>query len=66
MKKSKISFWLVIIIGTLGILASIYTFLDGQDFHSYFWGGFCGITLIGTALINKLGKNIIITKRQSE
>jgi len=53
MKKEKFLFWLLIIIGTLGLIASIFSYTKGEDFTTYFLGGFCGITLIGTALIRE-------------
>lgn len=53
MKNATILFWLLIIIGTLALIASIISYTKGEDFTTYFWGGFCGITLIGTALIRE-------------
>ena len=50
MKHSNTLFWSLIAIGTLAVFASIFSFSEGHDFNRYFWGGFCGITLIGTAL----------------
>ena len=57
MKNSKTIFWLLIIIGTLGLFAGIFAYSNGKDFSTYFWGGLSGITLIGTALINQKEKN---------
>ena len=49
----KLSFWLIMIIGALAIFSSIFLYRDGHDFNSYFWGGFCGLVLIGTAWNNQ-------------
>jgi len=57
-KNSKTLFWSLIVIGTLGVFASRFSFSKGQDFNRYFWGGFCGVTLIGTALIQQKEENI--------
>ena len=57
MKNSRLSFWLLIILGSLGVLASILTFLKGADFSIYFLPGFSGIVLMGTALINQKKNN---------
>ncbi|MCB0735500.1 MAG: hypothetical protein H6608_12390 [Flavobacteriales bacterium] len=53
MKKSTVTFWLLNIIGALAIFASIFSYSNGQSFNSYFWGGFCGLVLIGTSSINR-------------
>jgi hypothetical protein len=58
MKNSKTLFWSLITIGTLGVFASLFSFSQGQDFNSYFWGGFCGVSLIGTTLIQQKEENI--------
>ncbi|UTW65306.1 hypothetical protein KFE94_11635 [bacterium SCSIO 12643] len=57
MKKSTISFWIIIIIGTLAVFSSIFMLTQGEPFNNYFWGGFCGIILIGTASIELKKKN---------
>jgi hypothetical protein len=56
MKNSKAIFWSLIVVGTLGLFSSIFSFANGADFNTYFWGGFCGITLIGTALLEEKKK----------
>lgn len=56
MKNSKISFWLIILVGVAGLTASIALFLKGAEFGDYFIGGLAGLVLIGVAFINKKRK----------
>jgi hypothetical protein len=44
---------ILIVIGSLSILSSIYLALDGLAFSDYFYGLFIGITLIGSVLFVK-------------
>ncbi len=53
MGYSKLSYWIVLLIGAMAIIASIYAYLKGGSFLTYFLGGFAGILLILTALISK-------------
>lgn len=53
MKKSKLSFWIVILVGIMGIFASIFAFINGEVFLTYFLSGFSGILLIVTAVVTK-------------
>jgi hypothetical protein len=56
MQNSKTIYWILIVIGLLGVLSSVYMFSKGKPFSDYFWGGFCGMTLMGTAFIQRKGK----------
>jgi len=58
MKQPAIIFWILITIGTLALFSSIFAFTSGADFNTYFWGGFGGIVLIGTAVINHKKKRL--------
>lgn len=53
MKNSKLSFWIVILVGVMGIVASIFAFINGEVFLTYFLSGFSGILLIVTAIVAK-------------
>lgn len=59
MKHRKISFWIIIVIGIVGIISSVYLYLKGADFSTYFLSGFSGLAIIITMLIdrNKKGKS---------
>lgn len=51
MGKSKALFWSLLIIGILDVGFSVYSGVRGENFGSYFWGGFCGLTLIVSAFL---------------
>ncbi|MCB9185542.1 MAG: hypothetical protein H6601_02210 [Flavobacteriales bacterium] len=51
MKNSKAIYWLLVVIGTIALFSSLFMFSEGKPFMDYFWGGFCGAVLIGTASI---------------
>lgn len=53
MKNSKLSFWIVILVGVMGIVASIFAFINGEVFLTYFLSGFSGVLLIVTAVVTK-------------
>lgn len=53
MKKIKVQFWLLLTLGVLGIVSSLISFLSGASFGEYYFGGFCGIILIGQSIIDK-------------
>ena len=56
-QMTKSSLWIIILIGISGLFSSVYEFLKGEDFNTYFWSGFLGFVLIGTALIDYKRKN---------
>lgn len=56
MKNSKLSFWLLIIVGVLAIVTSLILFFIGVDFSDYYIGGFIGVALIESAFISKKKK----------
>ena len=51
MKNIKSGMLIVIIIGVLSILASIFSLSRGASINSQLWGIFLGVILIGTAII---------------
>lgn len=53
MKISKLSFWLVILVGIMGIFASVFAFLTGEALVTYLLSGFSGLALIFTAIVAK-------------
>jgi hypothetical protein len=55
---NKKLYWTLIIIGDLAILSSVYIFFTGGEFGDYFWGGFCGVCLIGVAMIESNKKKV--------
>lgn len=57
MKNTKLSFWIVMLVGIMGIFASVFAFINGQVFLTYFLSGFSGILLILTAIITKNKRN---------
>jgi len=48
-KNTKLIFWMLNIIGALAVFSAIFAYTKGADFNTYFWGGLCGIVLIGMA-----------------
>ncbi len=48
MKETKTTYWLLIVIGILSILASIYLYIKGKDFNTYFLSGAMGIVFAAT------------------
>ena len=60
MKNSKLSFWIVILVGVMGIVASIFAYVNGENFLTYFLSGFSGAVLIITAIVakNKRKENV--------
>ncbi len=56
MQKPKAVYWILVIIGTLALFSSIYMYTEGKPFMDYFWGGFCGFVLIGTASMEIMKK----------
>ena len=51
MKNIKATLLIVITIGVLSILASLFSLSRGASITSQLWGIFLGIILIGTAII---------------
>ncbi len=51
MKNIKTTMSIVIIIGVLSIIASLFSLSRGASINSQLWGIFLGVILIGTALI---------------
>jgi len=56
MKNLKTQFWLLIGLGTVGLISSFVSFFKGENFEAYYFGGFCGLILIGMALFNNKRK----------
>ena len=50
MKETKTTYWLLIVIGILSILASIYLCIKGKDFNTYFLSGAMGIVFAATGI----------------
>ena len=50
MKETKTTYWLLIVIGILSILASIYLYIKGKDFNTYFLSGAMGIVFAATGI----------------
>lgn len=50
MKETKTTYWLLVVIGVLSIIASIYLYLKGKDFNTYFIGGAMGIVFAATGI----------------
>ncbi len=58
MKETKTTYWLLVVIGILSILASIYLYFKGKDFNTYFLSGAMGVvfTATGIAFLRKKGR----------
>jgi hypothetical protein len=52
-KKQSNIFWALVIIGSLGLVASVIGLLKGKEFDDYFWGGLMGVILIGSAFYER-------------
>ncbi len=50
MKETKTTYWLLVVIGILSILASIYLYIKGKDFNTYFLSGVMGIVFAATGI----------------
>lgn len=51
MKETKTTYWLLVVIGTLSIIASVYLYFKGKDFNTYFLSGAMGIVLAATGIV---------------
>lgn len=58
MKRLKTTYWLIIVIGVLTVFASVYLFLKGKPFDSYFISGMMGLIFAATgyASLRKMNK----------
>lgn len=59
MKETKTLYWLLVVIGLLSILASVYLYIAGKPFDKYFISGAMGliIAVLGFVNIRKINKN---------
>ncbi len=51
MKQQKTTYWLLIVIGILSVLASIYLYFKGKPFDNYFFSGFMGLLFAVTGFV---------------
>lgn len=58
MKSLKTTYWLLIVIGLLTVVASVYLYLKGKPFNTYFLGGAMGLVfaVTGYASLKKMKK----------
>lgn len=58
MKRLKTTYCLLIVIGLLSVLASIYLYFKGKPFDNYFFSGFLGLLFAATgfASLKKMKK----------
>lgn len=58
MKKLKTTYWLLIVIGLLSVVASVYLYLKGKPFNTYFLSGAMGLVFAATgyASLKKMKK----------
>ena len=58
MKHLKQTYWLLIIIGLLSVVASVYLYLKGKPFNTYFLSGAMGLVFAaaGYASLKKMKK----------
>lgn len=59
MKNLKTTYWLLIIIGLLTVVASVYLYLKGKPFNTYFLSGAMGLVFAATgyASLKKMKKD---------
>lgn len=59
MNRLKTTYWLLIVIGLLSVLASIYLFMKGKSFNDYFISGFMGLlfAVLGYVSLKKMKNN---------
>ncbi len=50
MKETKTAYLLLVVIGVLSIIVSIYLCFKGKDFNTYFRGGAMGIVFAATGI----------------
>lgn len=50
MKETKTTYWLLVVIGFLSVIASIYLYLKGKDFSTYFFSGVIGLVFAATGI----------------
>lgn len=58
MNRLKTTYWLLIVIGLLTVIASVYLYLKGKPFNTYFLSGAMGLvfTATGFASLKKMKK----------
>lgn len=59
MKNLKTTYWLLIVIGLLTVVASVYLYLKGKPFNTYFLSGAMGLVFAATgyASLKKMKKD---------
>ena len=58
MDRLKTTYWLLIVIGLLTVVASVYLYLKGKPFNTYFLSGAMGLVFAATgyASLKKMKK----------
>ena len=58
MDRLKTTYWLLVVIGLLTMAASVYLYLKGKPFNTYFLSGAMGLVFAATgyAALNKMKK----------
>jgi len=51
MNRLKTNYWLLIVIGLLSVIASVYLYLKGKPFDNYFFSGFMGLLFAVTGFV---------------
>jgi len=51
MNRLKTTYWLLIVIGLLSVIASVYLYLKGKSFDNYFFSGFMGLLFAVTGFV---------------
>lgn len=52
MKNLKTTYWLLIVIGILSVIASVYLYFQGKDFNDYFISGMMGLVFTATGIVS--------------
>lgn len=50
MKETRATYWLLVVIGLLSVLVSIYLYFRDKDFITYFLSGAMGIVFAATGI----------------
>lgn len=58
MNRLKTTYWLLIVVGLLTVVASVYLYLKGKPFNTYFLSGAMGLVFAATgyASLKKMKK----------